>query len=254
MDCREVERWADLSADGEVGPNEQAEIDRHLAQCPRCRAAVGRQRQVHSCVKAKLQASSERLEVPTNLRDQISVRLRQEEHVRSPRWPLAVPAVAVVAILLGVSWKQTGRSQLSFEDPVARHSNNLPPEVRARGNEGELSRFFQKNLRYTVPIPNFKDPELRLVGGRLAHIGDHDAAYLMYEHRGARISLFAFPAANAEMPTSYEERWAEQKAVRVGQHRGYRVVAWQDADLVYSLVSDLDHDALVPLVASVGQQ
>jgi anti-sigma factor RsiW len=116
-----------------------------------------------------------------------------------------------------------------------------------------VSRFLSAHLEYPVELPRFDEERsnVRLVGARLASIANRDAAYVMYDQRGARISLFAYPKPRRfAPPPGFGEREAHGRTLQVGTHRGYNVVTWLSGNTVYALVSEVDHDRLVELAAS----
>lgn len=250
MDCREAERFSDLSLDGETEPSEQAAFDAHVTACGRCAERYHAQSWYQHNLRQKLQESSDRLEPPSNLRLRIAAQMNEER--RPLAWGTPALVAAGVVAFAGVTWTQTGAT-LDPEEPVARHTTNLPPEVRARGDVMEVSRFLSAHLEYPVELPRFKEESsnVRLVGARLASIANRDAAYVMYDQRGARISLFAYPKPRRFLPPpGFVEREVHGRTLQIGTHRGYNVVTWVSANTVYALVSEVDHDRLIDLAAS----
>ena len=252
MECREVDRLAELSLDGEVSATEQAELETHLVRCPRCRDRTTTARWMHDNIRAKLQGSQDTLP-PAVLRSRIQTELRHEHKgAASAGWRAALPlsmAVAVVAIL---SWSQSTAPALDPEETVDRHTLNALPEVRARGSEDEVERFLSRKLGFPLDLPRPAGPHLRLVGARTTELGHTPGAHLMYDARGARVSVFANPKKGAlAAPASFESRWVEGQPFVVGRHRGYTVVATQRGDVIYRFVSDLDGAELVRFASSV---
>ena len=58
MDCREVERFADISLDQEMEASERAELEAHLSVCPPCRQAFSSRSLYQATVRSKLQSSA----------------------------------------------------------------------------------------------------------------------------------------------------------------------------------------------------
>ncbi len=260
MDCREVDRLADLSLDGETELPEQAEVEGHLVACTHCRAKHEGRSWFHNRLRAKLRESSDELAAPTSLKLQIATQLRvQDRHgPASLRWGRAVPATLALGTVVILSWTMSSTgSTLDPEEQVAHHSRNLPPEVRGRDGE-KLEQLFQRNLRYPVRVPRLSQPNdpsgatVQLVGGRLSNIKNRDAAYIMYDDRGARISLFAYPIdGQVNLPKDFQEQRVGNRSMMVGKHRGYNVVAWASGDVLYSLVSEVDPVELVQLASTI---
>jgi anti-sigma factor RsiW len=253
MDCREAERLADLDVDGEVQPSERGPLLAHLDACAPCRRRASGRAWFTAGLKAKLSEARSDTEAPVGLKSRIQGRLREEDQRRGFPWGRALPATMVVGALAIVSWAWPTERAFDPEEAVARHSRNLPPEVLARSREAEVHRLFEKNLAYRVKLPRLpgRDADVRLVGGRLSSIDNRDAALVTYDARGARISLFAYPKPDhLAKPASFEEVEVLGRPLLVGRHRGYNVVAWEEDDLLYSLVSDVDGPELVRLAAS----
>jgi anti-sigma factor RsiW len=258
MECPEVDRLADLSLDGETELAEQAEIERHLIACSTCRCKHQSRAWFHNNLRQKLQQSSDELVAPISLKDQIATQLRVEDRCAPAalRWSRTVPATLALGTMVVLSWSMTSGSTLDLEEPVAHHSRNLPPEVRARDGE-KLQQLFKRNLRYPVRVPRLQKNDrgaatVQLVGGRLSNIKNHEAAYIMYDDRGARISLFAYPIdGRVNLPRDFQERRVGGRSMMVGKHRGYNVVAWESGDVLYSLVSDVDPTELVQLASTI---
>lgn len=257
MECRDIERLAELSLDGEIDVTDKADLEAHLVKCPGCKQTVSRRNFYQSQLRAKLQSSTDDMQIPAALRARIATNLQHEAHTSSGvPWRRVLPVSVVVAAALLVIWSPQSEATLDPEDPVRRHTKNLPPEVRARGSEREVHRFFEKNLAYRVAVPRPQTPRsnVRLVGARLSNIDNQDAAYVMYDHRGARISLFAYPKPRRfAMPSGFEERVVHGQPLLVGQHRGYNVVTWSQGQTVYSLVSDVDPSELIDLAVSTDR-
>ncbi len=159
-----------------------------------------------------------------------------------------------VALLVLEGWSvQPAANGLDLERAVARHAARLPPEVRPRGDPAEVERFLRENLDRAVslPWPGMTAP-LRLVGARLDHVGDRPAGLLMYDHRGARVSVLVRPAfgrsEGAAPRALLVRRDMDGRSAWFGEHRGYRVAAWQDDGLDYAAVADLDPIELEALV------
>jgi anti-sigma factor RsiW len=260
MECRDVDRLADLSLDGETDGSEQADIVGHLTVCPSCRQKHEGRSWFHGRLRAKLRESSDDLVAPPALRSQIATQLRVHDRHVLPglRLSRTVPATLALGTIVILSWSVSNAPELDPEEPVAHHSRNLPPEVRARDGE-KLQQLFKRNLRYPVRVPRLAQPSdngaatVQLVGGRLSNIQNRDAAYIMYDDRGARISLFAYPneGGRVSVPKDFQERRIGNRNVMVGKHRGYNVVAWESGDVLYSLVSEVDPTELMQLASTI---
>ena len=253
MDAREVERLADLSLDGELDPAEEAQLRSELAASPESRAAFKQRTWFQAQVRNRLRESSDSIAVPTGLRSRVCARLTEEGEPRTGfrGW---IPAAAAVVVIGLLSWTFDGNGVLDPEEAVRRHVKSPPPEVRALGSMTPIREFLSENLDRRIQVPQFAESrgQVRLVGARLDSLSDRDAAFLMYDQRGARISLFAIPCGRRLLNmANFRARSVAGRRVLVGRHRGYSMVTWDQSGVLYSMVSDVDQEELVRLVSMV---
>lgn len=253
MRCREVDNYAEMSLDGELEAGERALLEEHLASCAACRRRVHAHGWFQSQVRARLRETDDA--TPSlGLRTRVTARIREEERRGSSQFRQLMPVtmgLVTLGILLGSAGAQT--SPLDPDASVERHAARLPPEVRALGDEEPVTTFLEQNFPHAVELPAIERtlPTSRLMGARLDHIADRETAFLMYDHRGARVSLLVYPSsAKLSAPNAFESRRVGDHDVVVGRHRGYTVMAWARGPLVYSLVSDVDEHELMRFVSA----
>jgi anti-sigma factor RsiW len=255
MDCREAERFVELGLDGEIESSEGGMLETHLNHCTSCSSRYHVQGKFRAQIRSKLADAQSAERAPLGLRTRIVARVQEDEQKEGFSWGRAVAVTLGVSMVAVLSWSGTSGPSLFSEETVARHSGNLPPEVRADFEDPRsVQRFLTSNLRYPVSVPRFdrNNPSVKLVGARLSSLDDHDAAYVMYDRRGAKVSFFAYPKPERfTKPTDFREERAGNKVVLVGKRRGYNVVAWEEGELVYSLVSDIDPREMVELASGI---
>ncbi len=254
MDCRDAHRFVQLRLDDEIEPADCTQLDLHLTGCAPCRSRIEREQRFELELRERLRRTVGQ-SAPATLRDRIGTDLATTSGNVRPAWTRAAIAAGGLFVLLGVSYNAT-RGPDVLRESVKRHSSNLPPDVRSVSGEVEVDRFLRQKLTYPVVVPRLDQSGLpvRLVGARLSSIHDQDVALVMYDHRGAKLSLLAFPAGRAEgarMPEGFVRRQVGNREIYVGADRGYNVVAWRDHETLYSLVSDVDPSEMVQLVAAV---
>lgn len=254
MDCREAARFVQLRLDDEIEPVDCLQLDRHLESCPHCLRHVQAEANLKAKIKSKLSQSQSDVCAPSHLREHLVHRVRDER--RTARLPVGRAMAACMGLFMVglLSWSSTNSSDaVTVEEAVSKHSRHLPPEVRADASDERVNQFLQTNLGYPVAAPHFANQAVRprLVGARLSSIRDRDVAYMMYDHRGARLSVFALPRGDeADRPEGFETRHVGGRVVHVGKRHGYNVVRWQHRGLSYSMVSDVDPAELVKLVST----
>jgi anti-sigma factor RsiW len=250
MDGQDVERLVELSIDGELAPAEEADLEAQINGSPQTREEAQRVKTFHVGLRRKLRAASQDTLTPPNLKSRVVYRLRcpDEGTGLSRPWGRAVAATLVIAAVAVASWS-SGQETVDVEEVVARHSSNLPPEVRARGSHERVRDFLDRNLGYPVQVPRIEERHTRLLGARLTSLGRSDAAQVMLDHRGDRISLFPLPRPSRfRPPPGFEPRVVHGRDVVVGQHRGYQLVLFADGEVVYTLVGTVEPNQLEALV------
>jgi len=256
MDCRDAARFVQLRLDDEIEPPDCIQLESHLERCGHCRRMVDSEVWFKSNVCTKLRDAHRGIDhqPPSNLKARILEAANDEAPSGRPVGR-AVAACMAVSMVGALGWSATSSEPRFVDETVARHSRNLPPELRAPAADADqIDAFLQRNLRYSVAVPRVQAARTptRLVGARLSSIGERDAAYVMYDHRGARVSLFAYPRADDEAPKDFRRRQHGGRELLGGQRRGYNVIQWRARDLEYSLVSDLDPDEMVHLAGSIS--
>lgn len=90
-----IERSLSAYLDGELPPEEVAEVERHLAECPSCRAELDDLRATVRILKL-----ARTPEAPDDLEELILARAGRRRWLTWPTWPK--PAVALAAVALAV--------------------------------------------------------------------------------------------------------------------------------------------------------
>ncbi|NJK89609.1 MAG: hypothetical protein HC923_09520 [Myxococcales bacterium] len=250
MDARDVERLVELSLDGELDPAEEAELSR-VQLSPEARTAAARAKHFHVHLRDKLRAATDDTLTPPSLRARISYRLQREVDVERDRvfpWGRAVAATLAVTVLVLASWSDAS----SAFDVEERSRCTAATRHRKCGPRGLASVERSSTTTSATPVrmpPPSRASSPGCLGARLAVMDSHDMAYLMYDRRGARVSLFAVPKqARFRPPSTFRPATFRGRPVVVGQHRGYNVVSYADDRVTYWLVGNLDTDELMAFV------
>lgn len=255
MDCGELERAIDAYLDGEFDARERAEADAHLAKCERCRALADTQARIRSAIRARLReamappATAGR--APAALRTRIEDALAQS---RRPLWrralsPLPLGALAACAAGVLVVLLTHGGGDPLVEEVVRNHHRGLPLEVIAASvGEASIPAWFADKLDFNPAPPRFRADGVHVLGARLSHLRERDAAYIRYELPRGQAGLFIVDDPGRRFGETGREVRLGPQVVRVLNARGYNVAVWRENEIVYSLVSDLDETALFELV------
>jgi len=252
MNCDDARPLLDRFADGELDNDSLARLERHLGDCPACRAALARiegQRQA-------LRQALERHRASPALRRSVEAMVAEAPAATRPRPDRRRFLAAIAASLLAASLAGSGvtyvltRSALGpgsmdriAEDIVASHMRSLaaasPIDV-ASSDRHTVKPWFAGRIDISPPVTDFAAQGFALVGGRLDYVAARPVAVVVYRHREHLIQLYALPAQGAADP---------QRLAR----NGYNIVRWTQDGLDLWAVSDVEYDQLAALVELVRE-
>ena len=163
------------------------------------------------------------------------------------QWAMrAMPAAAAVGLVATFMISKVQWSPVAA-DVVAKHQRQLPIEVS--GGPEQVKEWYSGKVDFPVHVPQFRNLSAALRGGRLASIGDKQAAYLVYDVHGDKVSVFIFDAS--ELPIEARRKAVVgNREVYFDQEHGYNVALYRDRGVGYAIASDLDQDQMLKLVRS----
>jgi len=246
MDCREVQGFLHAYLDGEFDEAERVAVATHLRTCEECGRRVKFEEAFRQKVRGSLQHETR---TPPQLRARVREALAEVERpeswaIRGLRW--LIPAAAAATIVVGAAISQRREpppKEALAEYSVQWHRRNLPLDVLASSPDA-VRGFFTDKVPFAVRPPVFKRKQVRLVGGRLANLREHDAAYLTYRVNGRRVSVFIFdPSAlgSAQAPREHGIHWHRL--------RGYNVALFSSRGTGYAVATDMEPEQLGRLVS-----
>ncbi len=256
MNCQEFQTHLPPYVDGELGVDAMLAAQLHVAECPRCQRMVEHERQFRQLLRRQPQESA-----PPEFRARVLTRVRREARRtwRVP-WSAAAPALgtAVAAAVLVLVLLQPGvdRSGPLLRELVAQHiafaQVDRPAEF-ATADRAELEDWLRQRAGFRATVPDYSPAGIRLLGARIAGIGEHKAAYVLYEKGRTLLSVFMVPVAGHE-PELNGTRVSYRGQEYVTQERkGFRTVSWTDGQAVFGLVSMLDYQALLECADSLRE-
>jgi anti-sigma factor RsiW len=198
----------DLSAfvDGELGPEEELALRRHLDTCISCQQMVN----MLAALKETVARTAEVYPLPRSLRGALPVR-PQESHW----WTFfsfaqtfrvgSVFALMLIAFAAGSGITRQRGTTTNQHSPliqalVAYHIDSLsrPSDLGvSSADPGIIEAWFQEQVPFPVRVSSLSNA--RLLGGNVSSLLGQPVALVVYERDGKRISLFtlapeAFPA------------------------------------------------------------
>jgi len=255
MDCSELERSIDAYLDAEFDERERNEAEAHLAGCAACRQMIDGQSRLRHAVRAKLREAMGTTgpagRAPAGLRERLEKSLREQ---RRPLWrralaPLPIATMAACAAGALVVLASHSGNQALLDDAIKNHHRGLPLEVDAAA----MSGWFADKLDFRPSLPHFSPAAVRVEGARLSNLREWPAAYVRYRLPHGQAGLFIVDDPGRRFDAPGREVKVGHELVRVASARGYNVAVWRQDEIVYSLVSDLDEEALFQLVEAAQQ-
>jgi anti-sigma factor RsiW len=124
-----------------------------------------------------------------------------------------------------------GAERRLVDELVAGHVRSLMVDHLvdvASTDQHTVRPWFNGKIDFAPPVADFAASGFALVGGRMDYVEGRPAAALVYRHQAHLVNLFIWPdrAGTTGLETSTAD--------------GYSLVHWNDGDLAYWAVSDLN--------------
>ncbi len=240
MNCDHIQTLLQAHHDGELDAANTLEVERHLADCPRCFDATRRL----ATLRTALSEPGLRFTAPTSLRRSISAAAEQAEAAERPAphraWPRAglslAAAAAAIAVFATLAWPRPAEDPLLAEltgshirSLMAMHLTDVPSS-----DQHTVKPWFDGKLDFAPTVKDLRDQGFPLIGGRLDYLAERPVAALVYGRQKHFINLFIWPSTN---PGPAKPRAASR--------HGYHLVHWADQSMTYWAVSDLNEKELL---------
>ena len=169
-------------------------------------------------------------------------------------WSAIAASLVMLALGLAGGWVARGNQPNTamvaslVQEAVQAHAvysidPHRPVEVAA-SEEETLVRWLSNRVGEQLLAPDLTPQGFKLVGGRLVSAAEGPSAQFMYEDAdGKRITLFAVKGATGQLASfSYNQ---------TGETGSFY---WEDADLSYAIVGDVDREALNQIAIGIYNQ
>lgn len=244
MICAEFEARLHPYVDGELGVDDTARGDAHVAECRRCAALVDRERELRRLLRRQPREAA-----PAELRERIVAGVRRAGRRRALRPWLLVPAVAAAAALSVLALFPVSRPTAPLvADLVDKHiayaQVDRPAELTSASAE-EIRDWFRRRANLKVTVPDFTPAGIQLVGARLADAHERRAAYLLYRKGMTLMSVFMVPVSARDDALAGRPATYRGHEYLTSDWKGHRTVSWTDGQTLFGLVSMLDYEALL---------
>jgi len=217
--------------DDELPQQDDLAMSQHLQTCHACAAAAFGSRKLKLSIKRAASATF----VPSA---EFGSRIRHAIAPRSgpvPSWlpgfALAAAAIVVVAVGLGLSLRPHPRDV--FAEIADLHVSTLasanPVDVVSTDRH-TVKPWFEGKLPFTFDLPELQNTEFRLIGGRMAYVGQSPGAHLIFGVRKHQISVFVFQDRENFASLSASPQDSERLA--------FNLETWSGRGLRYVVIGD----------------
>ncbi|MGH7277843.1 MAG: anti-sigma factor family protein [Candidatus Rokuibacteriota bacterium] len=247
MDCSAAKSCIFPYVDGELDLERRTRVDDHLAGCDACRHLV----EVEIAFRAAYVSRFRPDPAPPGLRQQVVDLLAQlgdegrarGRRRRVRRFALVGAAVALLVsgTIAGIALQTlrqsrdllTALTQASVDQHQRLVRGLLPVDIEGV-SPASAQAWFRNRLDFNVTLPDLPSARATLLGGRISHLADVEAAALEYRVDGQHVSLFIIPEE------TYERlRLGKKPKFTVLNHRGYDVIIWRSHGTGYAMVSEI---------------
>jgi anti-sigma factor RsiW len=241
MDCRTAESLLHGYFDDELDLAASIEIERHVESCRACAARLARERSL----RARISASSLHFAGPGDLPGKIATNLglpgnaTRPARRAPPRQALWVASCAVALLTLAsIALIERPPSAESLLAQQIRDGHVRSLMVRhladvASSDQHTVKPWFAGKLDFSPWVEDLSQEGFSLVGGRLDHLDNHQAAALVFKRREHFINLFQWPSDGDR-----------SEALRRRRENGYQIVHWRESGMTFWAVSDLNAEEL----------
>jgi anti-sigma factor RsiW len=244
MTCDEAEILLHALIDGELDAGHTRDVEEHVANCPRCAAALADYREMSKAVAG----ADLHFTAPPELRRRIEASLPQALPQISPQASApsrrsllrgfamgsavsALAATGLVAIVL-----RNDDEQRILSDVVSAHLRSLQAghliDVIST-DQHTVKPWFNGKLDVSPPVVDLTAQGFTLIGGRLDYVNARSIGAVVYRRRQHVINLFVAQTANTE-----------RQAAKMETMQGFNVRRWSEQGMNFWAVSDIGPDEL----------
>jgi anti-sigma factor RsiW len=237
MNCEEAEVLLHALIDGELDAGHARDVENHVADCPRCAAALRDYREMSKAIAE----AGVRYSAPPPLRRRIEAALPQPVAAPSRRAVLrgfvvgsavsAMAATGLFAIILRNDDIERIQSEVVSAHLRSLQAGHLTDVIST--DQHTVKPWFNGKLDVSPPVIDLTAEDFKLIGGRLDYVDARPIGAVVYKRRAHVINLFVAQTANTERHNA-----------KITTLQGFNIRRWSDRGLNYWAVSDIGADEL----------
>ena len=237
MSCARLKQVLDAWLDDELDADTSEELRRHVASCAACATAESERVALRSAARAAMPYYRAPAALHSRIKDALEEHPPRQRFAQGPSWWQAVGLAACVALFsaLVTYWGLKPAPHDAFaEQIVASHVASLAEPKRLIAVESTerhvLKPWFQGKVDFAPTVRDLSADGFVLLGAgaRLDHVGDKQAAAIVYRVRSHVINVFVWRSTS------------DTDVLRENASRGFSIVTWAEDGLRYSAISDVE--------------
>src|SRR5712691_7331536 len=243
MVCESWKATLDTYLDGELSEEETRTFDAHLRSCPSCSGdALARVQ-----TKRAIQVAGKRFAPSAEFRRRVQQSIAPKPR-RSLRlgWMFAAAIAVILAVgaLTSTYMGTRSRDQVFSEIAdlhVATLASSSPVDVISTDRH-TVKPWFQGKIPFAFDLPDLRNTEFSLLGGRMTYLGQTPGAHLIYDVRRHHISVLVFQERS--LRAKLDENSLAPKQL------SFNMETWSQGGLRYFVIGDAsaaDIDSLAKL-------
>jgi anti-sigma factor RsiW len=260
------EELLDARLDGRLSDAERAELERHLAGCPRCRRRLEALAEARRLLRRELPDEAP----PAGLEARVLAVLDREDagasgsapapvaDERAARragtgWLLPLAAVLVVGVVAAALWLGRGAPSGpglvddAFTAYAGLAAGELPQELRASDPGVVAARWRAGGIAFPARVFDLGGMGIDLAGGDASRLGGHPAARTVYAGGGGRFVCWMLRAGWAGLPPPAEIRHHGDFDFHVYRRGTTTLVLWQEGPILCAFAGAGDPESVIAL-------
>jgi anti-sigma factor RsiW len=232
MVCESWKANVDTYLDGELSEKETRRYDAHVRSCASCSGNV------LACLQTKrtIQVAGRRFTPSADFRKRVRQSVAHKTK-GSHRLGWMFAAATVIILMVGAlsstyMGTRSGRDQV-FSEIADLHvatlaSSSLVDVIST--DRHTVKPWFQGKIPFAFNLPDLKNSELSLLGGKMTYLDQMPGAHLIYDVRKHHISVFVFQERS--LRTKLDENSLSPK------NMSFNVETWSQGGLRYFVIGD----------------
>jgi len=253
IDCQKVREYLYPFIDGELNEQNIREVKEHISKCPLCRMEIKNEEEVDGIFKSCFPKELASYDMKENLLSKVREKAKSNKMIFMP-YLKPIAAAFMLVVLLSYFLIYLRQPFPLVHAAVDRHIKVLQGKIQPAvisSNPEEVYSMLQGKLDFKVHVPDFTAHDAKLKSGCVCDFKKKNAAHIVYDKAGHKISAFMFVSEGMKMPKGRKVTLNKQDFY-IESSKGYNCIFWDDNGMGCLIMSDLDEAELLYLVKGLS--